>query len=67
MAKDPEQERRDASWRVAIAKSAVDALAEALRGLRLQHKAALATYHQRLAEHSAALLARPKPGEGSER
>lgn len=60
MAKDPEREVRDASVRVAIAKAAVDALDEALRGLRLQHKAARATYYQRLAEHSATLLARPK-------
>jgi hypothetical protein len=64
MTRDPEQEVRDASVRVAIAKSAVTALDEALRGLRLQRKAAAATYHQRLAEHSAALLARPHRTEG---
>jgi hypothetical protein len=64
MTKDPEQEVRAASVRVAIARAAVTALDEALRGPRLQRKAALATYHQRLAEHSAALLARPQRGEG---
>lgn len=63
MAKDPEHEVRDASVRVALAKAAVTALDEALRGLRLQRKAAEATYRQRLAEHTAALLARRTAAE----
>ena len=70
MAQDPEREIQAASARVAIAKSAVNALDEALRGLKLQRKAAEAKYHQRLAEHTAALLGRRLPasvaqGEGA--
>lgn len=57
---DPARAVDAASARVAIAKAAVDALDEAMRGLKLQRRAAEAKYHQRLAEHTAALLARPK-------
>jgi hypothetical protein len=57
VSKAPKDDVRDASYRVAIAKSALDAIDEAMRGLRLQRKAAEAKYHQRLAENTAAILA----------
>ena len=58
---EAEKALSEAACRVGVAKSAVDALQEALRGLKLQHKAAEAKYHQRLGEHTAAILALPKP------
>lgn len=50
-------DREKASVQVAIAKSALRAIDESMRSLRLQRRAAQALVEQRLMEHTQALLA----------